>query len=205
MTETEKMLSGKLYDPTDKILAEQRKTAHKLSKDYNDTYDYEAKKRETILKKLLPHIGEGTYLQSPIQFDYGIYTTFGKDCYANFNFTILDSCPVTIGNNVFFGPNCTIATPIHPLLPKERNMRRRENGETYDLEYAKPVIIEDDCWLASNVVVCGGVTIGKGSVIGAGSVITKSIPCGVFAAGNPCKVIRKITENDSVELKQELF
>lgn len=205
MTELEKMLAGKLYDPSDKILEKQRKKAHRLSKDYNDTYDDEDKERTEILKNLIPCMGEGTYFQGPIQFDYGLYTTFGKDCYANFNFTVLDSCPVIIGNNVFFGPNCTIATPIHPLIPKERNMCRRENGEIYDLEYAKPIIIEDDCWLASNVIVCGGVTIGKGSVIGAGSVITKSIPCGVFAAGNPCKVIRKITENDSVKLKQDLF
>ena len=94
---------------------------------------------------------------------------------------------------------------MHPLLPEERNLRLKEDGTAYDLEYAKPITIEDDCWLASNVTVCGGVTIGKGTVIGAGSVVTKDIPSGVFAAGNPCRVIRKITEDDSIYLKKELF
>lgn len=205
MTEREKMLLGKIYDPSDSELAKQRAKAHRLSKDYNDTYDDEEKKRANILTELIPDMGANTYLQGPIQFDYGIYTSFGKNCYANFNLVVLDSCPVNIGNNVFFGPNCTVATPIHPLLPRERELKFREDGTSYDLEYAKPIIIEDDCWLASNVTVCGGVTIGKGSVIGAGSVVTKDIPAGVFAAGNPCRVIRKITDMDSVKLKKELY
>lgn len=84
-------------------------------------------------------------------------------------------------------------------------MKRRENGDLYDLEYAKPITIRDNCWIASNVTICGGVTIGAGSIIGAGSVVTRDIPAGVLAAGNPCRVIRKITEQDSVYLKKELF
>ncbi len=205
MTELEKMLAGKIYDPSDRTLEDMRKKAHRLSKDYNDTYDDENKKRSEILKNLIPDMGDGTYIQGPIQFDYGVHTSFGINCYANFNFTVLDCCHVTIGNDVFFGPNCTIATPIHPLLPEERKLRRRENGTLYDLEYAKPVIIEDDCWIASNVTICGGVTIGSGCVIGAGSLVTKDIPAGTFAAGNPCKVIREVTKADSIELKQNLF
>ena len=205
MTETEKMLAGKLYDPTDPELAKRREAAHKLSKQYNDTIEDEEEARADILRRLLPNMGEGTYLQGPIQFDYGVYTTIGVNSYANFNFTVLDCCPVTIGNNVFFGPNCSIMTPMHPLLPSERNMRRRENGQLYDLEYAKPIVIEDDCWIAANVVVCGGVTIGRGSVIGAGSVVTRDIPAGSLAAGNPCRVIRPITGADSMELKRELW
>lgn len=205
MTESEKMLAGKLYDPSDKTLDAQRKKAHRLSKDYNDTYDDEEQKRAAILKELIPNMGEGTYIQGPIQFDYGINTTFGKNCYTNFNFTVLDSCPVIIGDHVFFGPNCTLATPIHPFLPEERRMRYKENGVAYDLEYAKPIVIENDCWIASNVTICGGVRIGKGVVIGAGSVVTRDIPENTFAAGNPCKVIRKITENNSIKLKPELF
>ncbi len=205
MTETEIMLAGKLYDPTDPELARRRGVAHRLSQQYNDTTEDEEGKREAILRQLLPSMGEGTFLQGPIQFDYGIYTTIGTNSYANFNFTVLDCCPVTIGNNVFFGPNCSIMTPMHPLLPSERNMRRREGGELYDLEYAKPITIEDDCWIAANVVVCGGVTIGRGCVIGAGSVVTRDIPAGSLAAGNPCRVIRSITEADSVESKRELF
>lgn len=205
MTETEKMLLGKIYDPSDTELIRQRTKAHKLSKDYNAAYDSEEEKRTGILKELVPNMGANTYLQGPIQFDYGVYTSFGKNCYANFNLVVLDSCPVNIGNNVFFGPNCTISTPIHPLLPRERELKFKENGSPYNLEYAKPVTIEDDCWLASNVTVCGGITIGKGSVISAGSVVTKDIPSGVFAAGNPCRVIRQITDADSILLKKDLF
>lgn len=205
MTETEKMLAGMIYDPSDPTLAKRRLAAHKLSKAYNDTFEDEEEKRADILRELLPHMGAGTYLQGPIQFDYGIYTTIGTNSYANFNFTVLDCCPVTIGNNVFFGPNCSVMTPVHPLLSAERNMRRRENGELYDLEYARPIVIEDDCWIAANVVISGGVTIGRGCVIGAGSVVTRDILPGSLAAGNPCRVIREITEADSVELKKELW
>lgn len=205
MTETEKMLAGKMYDPSDPELARLRGAAHRLSKEYNDTVEDEEEKRADILRQLLPNMGEGAYLQGPIQFDYGVYTSIGVNSYANFNFTVLDCCPVTIGDNVFFGPNCSIMTPMHPFLPSERNMRRRENGQLYDLEYARPITIEDDCWIAANVVVCGGVTIGRGSVIGAGSVVTRDIPAGSLAAGNPCRVIRPITEADSVERKGELW
>lgn len=205
MTEKEKMLTGKIYDASDKELAALQAKAHRLSKDYNDTYENEQKKRTEILNELLPKMGGGTYLQGPIQFDYGAFTTFGKNCYANFNLTVLDCCPVKIGNSVLFGPNCTIATPVHPMLAEERRVREKEDKSLYVLEYARPVTIGDDCWLASNVTVCGGVTIGKGSVIGAGSVVTKDIPENVFAAGNPCRVIRKITKKDSIELKEELL
>ena len=205
MTEKEKMIAGKLYDASGEELTLMRRKAHKLSKDYNDTYEDEFEKRKQILKELIPHAGEDLYLQSPIQFDYGEFTEFGDRCYANFNLTVLDCAPVKIGNDVFFAPNCMIATPMHPFLFEERNMKRRENGELYDLEYAKPITIGDNCWIASNVTICGGVTIGAGSIIGAGSVVTRDIPAGVLAAGNPCKVIRKITEQDSVYLKKELF
>ncbi len=205
MTEFEKMMAGKLYDPSKKELAKMRCNAHKWSKDYNGTYEDEEKKRAKILKKLCPNLGEGTYLQSPVQFDYGVNFITGKNCYANFYLVVLDCAPVTLGEDVFIGPNCSLVTPVHPLLNKERKMRFKEDGTPYDLEYAKPIVIGDGVWLASNVTVCGGVTIGKNSVIGAGSVVTRDIPDGVFAAGNPCRVIREITPADSVELKKELY
>ncbi len=205
MTEQEKMLMGRIYDPSDAVLSEKRIKAHRLCKDYNNTYESEEDRRAEIIAELIPECGVGTYLLDPIRFDYGVFTKFGTNCFANFNLTVLDCCPVTIGDDVFFGPNCTLATPIHPLLAEERKMRFKKDGTAYDLEYAAPIIIEDGCWLASNVTVCGGVTIGKGSVIGAGSVVTRSIPAGVFAAGNPCRVIRPITEGDSIHLKQQLW
>ena len=205
MTEREKMLAGKLYDISDAELAAQYKKAGRLCKDYNDTYLDEDEKRAAILKELVPNMGEGSGFRGPIQFDYGINTTIGKNSFVNYNFTVLDCAPVTIGNDVFIGPNVTLAPPVHPLLTEERRSRYKEDGTKYDLEYAKPITIEDGCWLASGVTVCGGVTIGRESVIGAGSVVTRDIPSGVFAAGNPCRVIRKLTQEDSVYKKKELF
>lgn len=205
MTNKEKMLSGKLYDISDAELVPMYKKCARLCKDFNDTYLDETDKRSAILHELLGELGEGSSLRGPIQFDYGCFTKIGKNSFANYNFTVLDCAPVTIGDDVFIGPCVTIGAPIHPLLSKERKARYKEDGTKYDLEYAKPVTIEDGCWLASGVIVCGGVTIGKESVIGAGSVVTRDIPPGVFAVGNPCRVVRKLTEEDSVYKKKELF
>lgn len=192
MTEKEKMLAGALYDASDSELAELRKTAHNLCKDYNDTYEDEREKRLQIMRKFWGDRAEDIYLQGPIQFDYGVFTTFGKGFYANFNLTVLDCCPVTFGENVFVGPNCTFATPIHPMSAEERKPYLNEKGVMTCREYAKPVTVGDNCWIASNAVICAGVTIGEGCVIGAGSVVTRDIPPHSFAAGNPCRVIRKI-------------
>ena len=160
MTEKEKMLAGQLYDPSDPELYRLRLKARKLSRRYNLTDEDELGIRREILRELLSTSEEIPGLQAPIYFDYGCNTHFGKFSEVNFNFTCLDVCPVYIGENVMIGPNATIATPMHPLLPEERNIRQREDGSFYNLEYAKPITIESNCWLASNVIVCGGVTIG---------------------------------------------
>ncbi len=201
MTEKEKMLAGKLYDPSDPELLALRAKAHRLSRDYNNVLEGEADKRHAILEAMGVHMGSNVYLQGPIYFDYGCFIEFGDNSYANFNLTILDTCPVHIGKNVFIGTGVSILTPLHPLRYQERNIYRKDNGDYTDKEYGKPIVIENNCWIASNVTICGGVTIGEGSVIGAGSVVTKTIPKHSLAAGNPCKVIREITENDSVYLK----
>lgn len=205
MTEKEKMLAGKIYDPSDNELEELRIKAHRLSKQFNDTFDDEQKKREEILNELLPQRKNGVYIQGPIYFDYGVFTSFGENCFVNFNFTVLDICPVEIGDNVLIGPNVTLVTPIHPLKYEDRNIKMRDDGTLYDYEYAKPIKIGNNCWLASNVTVIGGVTIGNGCVIGAGSVVTRDIPDNCLAVGNPCRVVRQITDDDAIELKKELF
>lgn len=205
MSEKEKMLAGKIYDPSDSELAALRLKAHKLSRQYNNTDEDEEALRAEILDKLIPEHGKGLWLQGPVYFDYGIFTKFGNNCYANFNFTVLDTCPVNIGDNVFFGVNCTVATPVHPFMWQERNMKCKPDGTAYDDEYGKPVTIGSNCWIASNVVIAGGVTIGEGCVIGAGSVVTRDIPPNSLAVGNPCKVIREITEQDSIKYKRELY
>lgn len=195
--EKEYMLSGRLYDPNDKELVELRIKAHRLSNEYNMTPETESEKRAEILNELFPNMGKDVNLQGPIQVDYGCFTTIGDYTYANFNLTILDTCPVKIGSNVFIGPNVSILTPLHPLRWQDRNCFYRKDGVLTDHEYGKPITIEDNCWLGGNVTVCGGVTIGTGSVIGAGSVVVKNIPPNSLAVGNPCRVIREITEADT--------
>ena len=204
MQEKEKMLAGLIYDPADQELTELRQKAHRLSKEYNDRLETD-EERVRLLNELIPNKGVNVYLQGPVQFDYGCFTTIGDNSYANFNFTCLDCCPVKIGSNVFMGPNVSLLTPVHPLRYQDRNIYERKDGVNTDKEYAKPITIGDNCWIAGNVTVCGGVTIGNGSVIGAGSVVTHNIPDGVFAAGVPCKVLREITEADSLENHPELF
>ena len=205
MTELEKMQKGMIYEPTEPSLMKLRSNCHILCQKYNKVKETNTKKRNRILDKLIPNKMEGMMLQGPIFFDYGINTIVGKNFYANFNFTVLDCALVTIGDNVFVGPNVSIMTPIHPFIPEERNMFVNEKGLLTDLEYASPIKIGNDCWIASNVVICGGVSIGDGCVIGAGSVVTRDIPSGSFAAGNPCRVIRKITKEDSIYFKKNLF
>ncbi len=194
LTEKEKMLLGELYDPADKELANERVRAHKLCAEYNATSELEEDLRIDILKRLLGKRGKDAFIQGPMQLDYGSYTYIGDRTYANFNLTILDTCPVHIGNDVFIGPNVSILTPLHPMKWQERNCYYREDGVLTDKEYGAPITIEDNCWIAGNVTICAGVTIGTGCVIGAGSVVTRDIPKGHFAAGNPCRVIRKIDE-----------
>ena len=144
-------------------------------------------------------------MQGPIFFHYGTHTRIGDSFFGNYNLTVQDDALVTIGDHCNFGPNVTIVTPIHPMLPDERRLMRNEKGEPTRFCYAKPVTVGNDVWLGANVVICGGVTIGDGCVIGAGSVVTKDVPPMSFAAGNPCRVIRPITAEDSMLNKPEIL
>ena len=198
MTEEERIFNGKLFACNVPELAEKKEKAHRLSQDYNALYDTETEKRNVILKNILLSVGEETLMLGPIRFHYGCHTRIGHHCYMNFNFTVQDDAPVTIGNHCNFGPNVTIVTPLHPMLPLERRGIVCRDGTERHLCYAKPVTIGNDCWFGANVVVCPGVTIGDNCVIGAGSVVTRDIPANSFAAGVPCRVIRKITQADSV-------
>ena len=203
MNEKEKMLAGKIYDPSDRELASLREKAHRLCWEYNEDPEDDPRRAEIVRE--LGIAGESFYLQGPVQFDYGCFTSMGLNTYANFNFTCLDCCPVTIGDNVFFGPNVSLLTPVHPLRWQDRNPYVKPDGTPTDREYAKPITIGSNCWIAGNVTICGGVTIGEGCVIGAGSVVTRNIPANSLAAGVPCRVIREITQEDALENHPELF
>lgn len=205
MSEKERMINGKIYDPNDEELLKIRTNGHKLSKEYNDTFDFESEKREKILNELVPNHGKNVYLQGPVYFDYGVFTTIGDNSYANFNLTVLDVCKVNIGKNVFMGPNVSILTALHPLRYQDRNPYLSKKGYVTDKEYGAPITIKDNCWIAGNVTILPGVTIGEGCVIGAGSVVNKSIPDNSLAFGNPCTVKRKITDADRLDLKKEIL
>lgn len=182
-TEKEKMLAGELYDALDKQLSEDRLKTRLLIKQLNDTRENEADTRTRILKELIPNAGSDLWLQPPFYCDYGSNMFVGEKVFFNFNCVVLDVTYVTIGSRTLFGPNVQIYTATHPIDYKER---------ASGLEYAKPIKIGEDVWIGGSVVVCPGVTIGDRSVIGAGSVVTKDIPSDVFAAGNPCRMVRSL-------------
>lgn len=188
MSMKEKMHRGELYLPDDEeIVAEQRKCLEKLY-DFNMTRPNEFEKREKLLKDMLAEVGENCYIEPPFHANFGgKHVHFGNNVYANFNFTCVDDTDIFVGDCTMFGPNVTVATAGHPILPEIR-------AKAY--QFNIPVRIGRNCWLGAGVVVLPGVTIGDNSVIGAGSVVTKDVPPNVIAVGNPCRVLREIDEHD---------
>lgn len=177
------MLAGELYDPLDPVLAEERLRTRLLIKELNDTREDEKEERLQILKKLLPNAEANLWLQPPFYCDYGSNISMGEGVFFNFNCVVLDVMQVKIGSRTLFGPNVQVFTATHSVNFKERSA---------GLEFAKPVVIGEDAWIGGSAVICPGVTIGDRTIIGAGSVVTRDIPSDVFAAGNPCKVIRSL-------------
>ncbi len=184
MTEKEKCHQGWLYNANhDRELLEERDKTKELLWRYNRLNPSEKAARRKLLDQLFGKLGEGAVIEQPFYCDYGYNITAGNNFFANFNVTILDDAKVTIGNNVFLAPNVSIYTAGHPLEPEPRNQ---------GLEYAYPVTIGNNVWIGGGVIILPGVTIGDNVTIGAGSVVTKSIPPGVLALGNPCRVVREI-------------
>lgn len=205
MTAEEKIFAGKLFCPSAPELHAIKLKTHNLCTKYNQTYEDEAELRGKILDDVFLELGDGSRLQGPIYIHYGKHTKIGERMFANFNFTIQDDANVTIGDDCNFGPNVTIVTPVHPLLPEERKGLEMPDGSKKLMCYAKPVKIGNNCWFEASVTVCPGVTIGDNCVIGAGSVVTRDIPANSLAVGVPCHVIREIDESDSVMNMPELF
>lgn len=197
--EFNKMKEGNIYNPYVKELVYRRIRTRYLVDKYNKTKSYQFKRREKMIRKLIKNIGSNPFFEPNIRLEYGDNIIAGDNFYMNFDCTILDVAAVRIGNNVMFGSRVTLATPMHPLLADERMSKEYPDG-FHDLEYAKPITIEDDVWVCSNVTIIGGVTIGKGSVIGAGAVVTKSVPENSLVMGVPAKVVRKITEEDRLNI-----
>jgi maltose O-acetyltransferase len=188
-TEKEKMIAGELYNPLDKVLSEDRLRTRLLLKRLNDSGEDQTDDRQTILKDLIPNAQKDLWLQPPFYCDYGYNMIVGEKVFFNFNCVVLDVSYVRIGSRTMFGPNVQIYTATHPLDHVERSS---------GVEFAKPVSIGDDVWVGGSAVICPGVKIGDRSVIGAGSVVTKDIPSDVFAAGNPCRVIRDLRQKEYI-------
>ena len=188
MTEKEKMCAQMLYDANyDQALLEERDKAKDLCHQYNQLRPSDRASQQEVLKKLLGKTGENFILTAPFWCDYGYNIELGENFYANHNLVILDGAKVTFGDNVFIGPDCGFHTAGHPI-----DFARRNRG----LEYAYSITVGDNVWIGAGVQVMPGVTIGSNVVIGGGSVVVKDIPSNCVAVGNPCKVIRAITEAD---------
>ena len=181
--------NGLLYIADEFCVKQMRENKKRLYKYNNVDYWTEegAKKQDALIRAILGHAGKNVSILPPFQCDYGYNITVGDNFYSNTNLTILDVAPVKIGDNVFIAPNVSIFTAGHPVHPKARNSA---------FEYGIPIEIGNDCWIGGNSVICPGVKIGNGVVIGAGSVVTRDIPDSVIAVGNPCKVLREITDDD---------
>lgn len=188
MTEKEKMMGGYLYDALNKDLLKELIRGRGLSWEYNRIHPADAEAQRALLEKAIGSLGSGVIIVPPFFFDYGSNISIGNDSFINMDCVVLDEALVTIGSNVFIAPQCGFYTAGHALDVKTRNDMK---------EYALPITIGDNVWIGGGAKVMPGVTIGSGSVIGGGSVVVKDIPEGVLAAGNPCRVIRKITPEDA--------
>lgn len=188
MREKDKMHSGELYFPEDEgIMAEQMLYLERLY-EYNQTRPSETAKRKQLLKEMFAEIGENCYIEPPFHSNWGgHHCHFGKNVYANFNLTLVDDTHIYVGDQTMFGPNVVVATAAHPLAPELRK-------QAY--QYNRPVHIGKNCWIGAGAILVPGVSVGDNTVIGAGSVVTKDIPANVVAVGNPCRVLREISEDD---------
>lgn len=193
-TEKEKMLQEDLYIASNQELREDSRKSRQLTRLFNQTTEEQTEYRDTLIKKMFKETGENIYIEPPFRCDYGTNTTIGNNFYANFDCIFLDVASITIGDNVMFGPRVNLLTPGHPIDAVVRNS---------GVEFGKEIHIGNNVWMGGNVTVNPGVRIGDNTIIGSGSVVTKDIPDNVIAVGNPCKVIREITDNDKVYWEKE--
>ena len=189
MTQYERMVNGLIYDPGDQEIMAEQSTFQEGLREFNLMKPSESEKKQKYMKEVFAECGENCYIELPFHANWGgHHLHLGDYVYANFNLTLVDDGHIYVGNHVMFGPNVMIITANHPVDPK---LRLR------GLQYNKDVRIDDNAWIGAGVMILPGVHIGKNSVIGAGSVVTRDIPENVVAVGNPCRVMREISERDS--------
>ena len=187
-TYREKMHNCELYDPNDEMIMKEQLVCLEKLYDFNATRPSEGEKRTKLLKEMFAEIGEGCYIEPPFHANWGgHHVHFGKNVYANFNLTLVDDTHIYVGDYTLFGPNVTVATAGHPILPELREKAYQYNAS---------VRIGRNCWIGAGAIIVPGVTIGDNVVVGAGSVVTKDLPDNVVAVGNPCRVLREVNEHD---------
>ena len=187
-TQRERLHTQELYLPNDDTIMDEQVLCLEKQYDYNLTRPLEFARRQALLKEMFAEIGENCYIEPPLHSNWGgHHVHFGNNVYANFNLTMVDDTHIYVGDNTMFGPNVTLATAGHPLTPELRE---------HAYQYNAPIYIGKNCWLGAGVIVMPGVSIGDNTVIGAGSIVTKDIPANVVAVGNPCRVMRPISERD---------
>ena len=188
MEEANKMHTGEIYDPGDSDIMKEQIKCLEMLYDFNMTRPSELEKRESMLKKMFAEIGSNCYIEPPFHANWGgRHVHFGNSVYANFNLTMVDDTHIYVGDYTMFGPNVTVATAAHPIMPK-----LREKAYQYNF----PVRIGRNCWIGAGALIMPGITIGDNVVVGAGSVVTKDLPSNVVAVGNPCRVLREIGDYD---------
>lgn len=191
------MGSGEWFDAAAPELEVDRNRTRAAIRRFNSEAGLSEEERQELVGGLLGSFGEDAVLSAGAQMEYGYRIFVGPGCFFNFNCTFLDGAAITFGRDVWVGPGCTFSTPLHPLLARERAMRKDDEGARHLWERNLPITVGDDVWIAANVTVNPGVTIGEGAVIGSGSVVTKDVPPCTLAYGNPCRPVREITEADS--------
>lgn len=196
----ENMISGKLYNAASEDIAKNHLDGMQRCHRFNSIPVKRVKAKQKALEALIPSAkGKSLGVFAPFYCEYGVNIHVGKECFVNYNCTFLDIAPITLGDGVWIGANVTLATPMHPYLAEERLNKNYPDGY-HDLEYGKPITIKNGCWICSSATIIGGVTIGENSIVAAGAVVTRDVPSGVIVAGVPAKVVRKIDEDDRIDV-----
>lgn len=200
ISDWDRMVEGKLYNSSSKDIEKQHIRGLTGCDRFNRIPVRRTKTKQRALENLIPSAKENNLcVFAPFYCEYGVNIHVGKGCFVNYNCTFLDVSPITLGNEVWIGANVTLATPNHPFLAEERLNANYQDGY-HDLEYSAPITIEDGCWICSSATICGGVKIGKNSIVAAGSVVLKDVPANSIVAGVPAKVVRQIDEEDRINV-----
>lgn len=199
MNEWERMISGRLYNPSKEEIAKRHTKGMSLCDRFNKA-PFGRRKKKKLLEKLIPSsVGQNLDVFAPFYCEYGENIRVGKNCFVNYNCTFLDVAPIILEDGVWLGAGVILATPMHPYLAEERMLQPFPDG-MHDLEYAKPITLKKNCWICSGAIVSGGVTIGENCIVAAGAVVTKDVPDNCIVGGVPAKIIREINENDRIDI-----